>query len=86
MAGRRSSRSSAGDAYVGMGEASRILDDLIEAMRLENCVWQPDIVAALTAESPVHDSPRGGSASAGTASPTAQRKRSRLTASAPTTM
>ncbi len=45
--------SSVGDSLVGRGEASRILDDLLEVMRLENCAWQPDIIAALTAESPV---------------------------------
>ena len=45
--------SSAGNPSVGRGEASRIFEDLIESMRLENCDWQPDIVAALTAESPV---------------------------------
>ncbi len=34
------------------GSARRILDDLIVAMRIENCVWQPDVVAAITGVSP----------------------------------
>ena len=34
------------------GSGRRILDDLIVAMRIENCVWQPDVVAAVTGVSP----------------------------------
>lgn len=33
-------------------EAVVVFDELLEAMRVENCIWQPDLVAALTAESP----------------------------------
>ena len=33
-------------------EAGRVLDDLLEAMRLENCRWQPAVVGALLAENP----------------------------------
>lgn len=39
-------------AALGRMDAQRIFDDLLELMRLENCVWQPDIVAALLAEHP----------------------------------
>ncbi|WP_255513522.1 glycoside hydrolase family 5 protein [Homoserinibacter sp. GY 40078] len=34
-------------------DAGRILDDLLDAMRIENCRWQPEIVAALTGVAPV---------------------------------
>lgn len=37
---------------LGRAAAGAVLDQLIEAMRLENCDWRPEIVAALTGESP----------------------------------
>ena len=37
---------------LGRLDAQRIFDALLEAMRLDNCHWQPDIVAALLAERP----------------------------------
>lgn len=33
-------------------EADRILDDLLVALQIENCRWQPDVVAAITGVSP----------------------------------
>lgn len=33
-------------------QAQRVFDDLLVAMRIENCRWQPEIVAALQAQSP----------------------------------
>jgi hypothetical protein len=32
--------------------ATRVFTELIEAMRIENCRWQPDVIAALLAEHP----------------------------------
>jgi hypothetical protein len=34
------------------GEARRVFDDLLVAIRIENCRWQPDVVAALLASRP----------------------------------
>jgi hypothetical protein len=34
-------------------EAQRVFDDLLDAMRVENCVQQPNVVSALLAERPV---------------------------------
>ena len=39
-------------ALLNRAEASTVFDELIEAMRIENCAWRPDLIAALTAESP----------------------------------
>ena len=39
-------------AAITRGDAQRVLDELLTAMRIENCHWQPDLVAALLAESP----------------------------------
>ena len=33
-------------------DAARILDDLLEAMHIENCVWRSDVVAAITGVAP----------------------------------
>ena len=33
-------------------EPQRIFDELLENMKLENCVWQPEVVAAITATAP----------------------------------
>ncbi|GAA3738111.1 hypothetical protein GCM10022239_12180 [Leifsonia bigeumensis] len=41
-----------GEARLSTADAVVVFDELLEAMRVENCVWQPDLVAALTAESP----------------------------------
>lgn len=41
-----------GEARLDPAEASAVFEELIEAMRFENCVWRPDLIAALTAESP----------------------------------
>ncbi|PZF80153.1 endoglucanase [Jiangella anatolica] len=41
-----------GSPLLGRAEAGVVLDRLVEAMRLENCEWRPEIVAALTAASP----------------------------------
>ncbi|MDF1478096.1 cellulase family glycosylhydrolase [Leifsonia sp. H3M29-4] len=38
---------------IGRGEAQRVFDDLLEAMRIEHCRWQPEVVAALLAERPI---------------------------------
>jgi hypothetical protein len=37
---------------LGGCDAQRIFDELLEAMRVERCDWQPDVVAALLAEHP----------------------------------
>ncbi len=34
------------------GEAKRVFDELLEAMKIENCAWQPAVVAALLASAP----------------------------------
>ena len=39
-------------AAIDTDEARRVFDDLIEAMRLESCDWQPAVVAAMLAEHP----------------------------------
>jgi hypothetical protein len=39
-------------AAITRDDAQRVLDDLLVAMRIENCVWRPEVVAALLAESP----------------------------------
>ncbi|MCU1525296.1 MAG: glycoside hydrolase family 5 [Microbacteriaceae bacterium] len=38
---------------IGSIEAARVFDELLVAMRIENCKWQPDVVAALLADRPV---------------------------------
>lgn len=40
------------EALLNQAEANAVFDELIEAMRIENCVWRPDLIAALTTESP----------------------------------
>jgi hypothetical protein len=37
---------------LGQQDARRIFDDLLVAMRIENCRWQPDVVAAVLGEAP----------------------------------
>lgn len=37
---------------ISRAEAQRVFDDLLVAMRIENCRWQPELVAALLAETP----------------------------------
>ncbi len=37
---------------IGRPEAQRVFDDLVDAMRIENCEWRPSVVAALLAEHP----------------------------------
>lgn len=37
---------------IGADEARRVFADLLVAMRIENCRWQPELVAALLAEAP----------------------------------
>jgi len=39
-------------AALGREDAQRIFDDLLVALRLENCAWQPNVVAAMLAENP----------------------------------
>lgn len=39
-------------SVITTGEARRIFDDLLEAMKIENCRWQPEVVAALLASRP----------------------------------
>ena len=39
-------------AAITPGEAKRVFDDLLEAIRIENCRWQPEIVSALLASAP----------------------------------
>ncbi|GAA3797951.1 glycoside hydrolase family 5 protein [Cellulomonas soli] len=41
-----------GGAAIDPAAARRVLDDLLEAMRFEHAVWQPDVVAAATGCSP----------------------------------
>lgn len=44
---------SIGDAdAISTADAKRVFADLIEAMRIDNCRWQPEVVAALLAEHP----------------------------------
>ena len=40
------------DPSVEVDDASRIFDDLLATMGIDTCVWQPDIVAAITSENP----------------------------------
>jgi endoglucanase len=35
-----------------VADAPRIFDDLLAGMRIENCAWQPDVVAAITGVAP----------------------------------
>ncbi|MEO6941741.1 MAG: cellulase family glycosylhydrolase [Terrimesophilobacter sp.] len=37
---------------ISRDEAQRVFNDLLVAMRIENCTWQRDVIAALLAESP----------------------------------
>jgi hypothetical protein len=39
-------------AAITQAEAERVFDDLLEAMRIDRCQWQPDVVAALLGDAP----------------------------------
>jgi hypothetical protein len=41
-----------GEPALSRDDAQRVFADLLEAMRIENCRWQPDVVAAVLAEHP----------------------------------
>lgn len=41
-----------GDVLLDSAEAEAVLKELLESVRIENCVWQPDVIAAVTATSP----------------------------------